>query len=60
MRLEGSGWRGPCHGRDGDGVRGAEAGVIYMAEIVGIGTRFGNSRRRDRVGRVDEDIAIIE
>ena len=41
-------------------VRGAEAGVIYMAEIVGIGTRFGNSRRRDCVGRVDEDIAIIE
>lgn len=34
VRLEGSGWRGPCHGHSGDGGRSAEAGVICMQVVV--------------------------
>lgn len=55
VRLEGSGWRGPCHGGGGDGGRSAETGVICTVqrlEAVVIGKRV--------VGRVVADIALIE
>lgn len=38
VRLEGSGWRGPCHGGGGDGGRSAEPGVIWV-EVGGCNDR---------------------
>ena len=51
VRLEGSGWRGPCH-RGGDGGRSAEPGVIlHVWRLYGVvigKKRIGNSPTKGR------------